>query len=147
MQSWTHILTSTPRGFHILSGMICLTADRVFLQRVYPKGRGYKYAQPDHNPDQDFIPGQLNYSIPNEPQTVHDVLTLENSRGTFFICVWDENTAGGGGIDVVNVNLGGTYGPVFVYDPTVGTSPVASYASEPIVVLMLSQYPEIIMVN
>ena len=38
-------------------------------------------------------PGTLNYTIPNEPSTVHDLL-LQKSNGLFELVVWDEKTGG-----------------------------------------------------
>ena len=65
-------------------------------------------------------PGQLNYSIPEQPATVHDML-LQKSDGTFELVVWGERLKG---TDEVTVHLGGTYPAVKVYDPTIGTEPV-----------------------
>jgi hypothetical protein len=63
-------------------------------------------------------PGHVNYSIPNRPATVHDLL-MEKSDGTFEIAVWGERVIGS---DEVSVNLGGNYS-VKVYDPTIGLTP------------------------
>ena len=38
-------------------------------------------------------PGQLAYSIPNQPSTVHDLL-LQKSDGEFHLVVWDERLSG-----------------------------------------------------
>ncbi len=65
-------------------------------------------------------PGQLDYSIPEEPATVHDLL-LQNSDGTFQLLVWDERLKGA---DRVTVRLGSTHTSVKVFDPTVGVDPV-----------------------
>ncbi len=48
-------------------------------------------------------PGTLNYSIPNEPATVHDLL-LQKSNGLFELVVWDERPMGRA-TDNVTVNL------------------------------------------
>jgi len=69
-----------------------------------------------------FTPGTLDYSVPNEPDTVHDML-LQKSNGTFYVAVWDEETIGSGTTDTVTVDLGGNYN-VAEYDPTQGTSPI-----------------------
>ena len=65
-------------------------------------------------------PGTLNYSIIDEPATVHDLL-IQKSTGTFELVVWDENVRGS---DNVRINLGRTYAAVNIYDITVGTSPM-----------------------
>jgi hypothetical protein len=70
--------------------------------------------------DKDSIaPGSLDYSIPAQPATVHDLL-IQKSNGSFELAVWDENVAG---TDNVTVNLGRAYATVKIYDPTLGTSP------------------------
>ena len=65
-------------------------------------------------------PGQLAYSIPEQPATVHDLL-LQRSDGTFALVVWNERLKGS---DEVTVRLGRTYPTVKVYDPTIGTQPI-----------------------
>ena len=49
-------------------------------------------------------PGQLNYSIAEQPATVHDML-LQKSDGTFELVVWGERLKGS---DDVTVHLGET---------------------------------------
>ncbi len=87
-----------------------------------------------------FTPGSLNYSIPSEPSTVHDLL-IQKSNGNFELVVWDENTTAN---DNVTVNLGATYGSVNVYDPTVGTSPTQTLSSVSSVALTLHDHPVIL---
>ena len=87
-----------------------------------------------------FTPGSVNYSIPNEPSTVHDML-IEKSNGTYELAVWDEEATGS---DTVTVNLGATYGTVNLYDPTVGTSPTQTLTNASSVTLTLSDHPMII---
>ena len=65
-------------------------------------------------------PARLNYSIPEQPATVHQML-LQKSDGTFALVIWDERLKGA---DDVTVHLGGTYPAVKIYDPTIGTDPV-----------------------
>ena len=89
-------------------------------------------------------PGALNYSIPGEPATVHDLL-LQKSTGAFELVVWDEHApVGTPPTDNVTVNLGGTHGTVNVYDPTVGTGVVQTRANVSSVPLTLSDHPMII---
>lgn len=94
----------------------------------------------DH--DSGKAPGRLAYSIPDPPDTVHDLL-LQKSDGTFALVVWDEKISGS---DSVAVHLGGTHRSVQVYDPTVGTDPVQTLDSASSLTLTLSDHPEIIMI-
>jgi hypothetical protein len=87
-------------------------------------------------------PTSLNYSIPNEPATVHDML-MQKSDGTFYLAVWDERVVGTGS-DNVTVNLGGTYSAVDVYDPTVGTSVLQQLNNVSSVTLSLGDHPLIL---
>ena len=86
------------------------------------------------------MPGNLNYSIPNQPVTVHDML-LQKSDGKFELVVWNERLSGS---DNVMVNLGATFASVTIYDPTIGTSPFQSLSNVSSVVLTLSNHPVII---
>jgi hypothetical protein len=85
-------------------------------------------------------PGSLNYSVPDEPATVHDLL-LQKSNGTFEMAVWGENASGSNN---VTVNLGATFPAVHVYDPTVGTSPTQTLRKVTSVPMVLSDHPLII---
>jgi hypothetical protein len=85
-------------------------------------------------------PGILNYSIIDEPATVHDLL-IQKSNGTFDLVVWDENVRGS---DKVSVNLGRSYAIVNVYDVTVGTSPTQTFSNVGSVSLNLSDHALII---
>jgi hypothetical protein len=82
----------------------------------------------------------LAYSIPNQPETVHDLL-LRKSDGTFALVVWDERLTGS---DDVTVHLGSSFASVNVYDPTVGTSPVRNLRDVESVPLTLSDHPIVI---
>lgn len=85
-------------------------------------------------------PGLLNYSIVNEPGTVHDLL-IQKSSGIFELVIWDENVRGS---DKVAVNLGRTYSAVNVYDVTVGTSPTQTLTNVSFVSLKLNDHALII---
>jgi hypothetical protein len=87
-------------------------------------------------------PGQLNYSIPDQPGTVHEML-LQKSDGTLTLAVWGERLKG---TDDVTVHLGRTYPAVRVYDPIVGTEPVDTRAGVDSMKLTLSDHPLIIAV-
>jgi hypothetical protein len=86
-------------------------------------------------------PGKLDYSIANEPVTVHDLL-LQKSSGIFELVVWDENESGGS--DSVTVNLTTVRAAVKVYDPTMGTSPTQTLSAVSTVTLTLGDHPVIV---
>ncbi len=85
-------------------------------------------------------PGRLDYSIANEPATVHDLL-LQKSTGSFELVVWDERASG---TDAVTVNLGKARTSVNLYDVTVGTSPTKTLAGAASVPLTLSDHAVVI---
>ncbi|HBO46060.1 MAG TPA: glycosyl hydrolase [Planctomycetaceae bacterium] len=85
--------------------------------------------------------GTLNYSIPNQPATVHDLL-LQKSDGTFGLVVWGERFTGGS--DNITVNLGAACPTVRVYDPTVDVSPTQTLTNVSSVALTVSDHPVII---
>ncbi|MBI2948287.1 MAG: choice-of-anchor D domain-containing protein [Verrucomicrobia bacterium] len=87
-----------------------------------------------------FTPGQVNYSIPSQPATVHDLL-MQKLNGTFELSVWNERASGNNSI---TVNLGATYATVKVYDPTVGTSATQTLNNVSSVALTLSDHPVIL---
>ena len=81
-------------------------------------------------------PGTLDYSIPNPPPTVHDLL-LQKSDGTFELVVWGEQVAG---TNKITVSLGKTAASVAVYDPTVGTAPIQTSGKADSVALAVSDH-------
>jgi hypothetical protein len=85
-------------------------------------------------------PGQLHYSIPEQPATVHDLL-LQKSDGSFALVVWNERLKGA---DEVTVHLGRMYPTVNVYDTTVGTQPIQSHGKTDALKLTLSNHPLVI---
>jgi hypothetical protein len=87
-------------------------------------------------------PGQLNYSIPNQPETTHDLL-LQKSNGNFVLVLWGERFASGGS-DNIQLNLGKTRGKVTVYDPTLGTEAIQELNNVDTVSLSLTDHPLII---
>jgi hypothetical protein len=89
-------------------------------------------------------PGKLNYSIANEPATVHDLL-LQKSDGAYALVVWDERP--GGGSDDLAVTLGASRTTVAVYDPTAGTSPTQTLHTVSSVALTLNDHPVVIEVE
>ncbi len=85
-------------------------------------------------------PATLNYSIPVQPATVHDLL-LQKSDGRLELVVWDERLTG---VDTVTVDLGATHPKVTIYDPTVGTKATRSLAKARSVTLRMSNHPFVI---
>jgi len=85
--------------------------------------------------------GTLNYSLADQPATVHDLL-LQKSDGTFELVVWNERFTGGS--DRITVNLGASHAAVRIYDPTTGTSPTQTLADVDSVALTLSDHPVIV---
>ena len=86
-------------------------------------------------------PGKLDYTIPNQPATVHDLL-LQKADGTFELVVWGERFTGGS--DDVTVNLGATFPSLSLFDPTIGTSPIQTLSHKNSIALTLSNHPIII---
>jgi hypothetical protein len=89
-------------------------------------------------------PGKLDYSIANEPATVHDLL-LQKGSGTFELCVWNEQPTGG--TQMVVVDLGKSRATVAIYDPTTGTAPSQTLHGVGSVILTLSDHPAIVEVD
>ena len=85
-------------------------------------------------------PGRLNYSIPEQPATVHEML-LQKSDGKFELVVWDERLKG---TDRVTLRLGETYPTLTVYDPTVGTEPIQRHHRVDSLELTLRDHPLIV---
>jgi hypothetical protein len=85
-------------------------------------------------------PGRLRYTIPDRPETVHDLL-LQSSSGTFELVVWSEKAQG---TNRITVDLGSTHPSVRLYDPTTGTAPTGTLTNVRSVSLTLSDHPVIV---
>ena len=85
-------------------------------------------------------PGRLNYSLSQQPPTMHDLL-LQKRNGTFELVLWNERLKGA---DEVTVDFGDDCASVKVYDPTIGTDPVRSAAMIDHLTLSLSDHPLIV---
>jgi len=85
-------------------------------------------------------PGKLDYTIPDEPETVHDLL-LRKSNGAFELVVWSELLKGS---NVVTVNFGSTHTALKIFDPTMGTSPIRTLAKVRTMQITLSDHPLIL---
>src|SRR5712672_2063632 len=88
-------------------------------------------------------PGQLDFSIANQPNTVHELL-LQHSDGTFQLIVWGERLSGQ---DRVTVHLGVTRASVRIYDPTTGVEPVQTPTNVSSLELTLSDHPIVITIS
>jgi hypothetical protein len=64
--------------------------------------------------------GKLEYSIANQPSTVHDLL-LQRSDGVFQLLIWGEQVTG---TNNITVSLASTPATVNIYDTTVGNTPI-----------------------
>lgn len=85
-------------------------------------------------------PGRLDFTIADQPETVHDLL-LQRSDGIFQLIVWGERLSGE---DKVTIRLGRRHGPVNIYDPTIGTEPVQTLTNPKSLELTLSNHPVVI---
>jgi hypothetical protein len=88
-------------------------------------------------------PGALNYSIANQPETVHDLL-LQKRDGVFYLVVWDEKA---GGADNVTVDLGKPGAEVRVYDVTAGTRPLSTLHNVSQIPLTLSDHAMVVEIH
>ena len=87
------------------------------------------------------LPDRLNYNIPNQPTTTHDLL-LQKGNGKFVLVLWGERFAGG--MDKVTVMLGKKHETVKIYDPTTGFIPVKTLREINEVTVALTNHPVII---
>ncbi|MDR3424005.1 MAG: glycosyl hydrolase [Alphaproteobacteria bacterium] len=81
-------------------------------------------------------PGSLAYAIPNEPETVHDLL-LQKSDGVFYLVVWGEKVSG---FENVSVDLGKPHAEIRIYDVTKGTAPLSTLHNAAQIPLKLSDH-------
>jgi hypothetical protein len=85
-------------------------------------------------------PGQLDFTIPGQPETVHDLL-FQRSDGTFQLVVWGERLRGE---DKVTIRFDVTHAAVETYDPTIGVEPVGKMTDVNSIELTLSDHPIVI---
>jgi hypothetical protein len=91
--------------------------------------------------DAAVVPGALDFSIAEQPATVHSLL-LQKSSGIFELVVWDERHSGGS--DQVTVDLTRPRKTVRLFDPTVGTTAMQTLENVSSVALMLTDHPVIL---
>jgi hypothetical protein len=85
-------------------------------------------------------PRRLAYSIPQQPETVHDLL-LQRSDGVFHLIVWNEQVSD---TNNVTVELGGTHATVKIYDVTAGKEPIQTLANVARIPLSLTDHAMIL---
>ena len=83
----------------------------------------------------------LDYTIPDCPETVHDLL-LQKSNGNLYLIVWGERYTGGE--DKITISLGETCKQVNIYDPTFATDAVDDYQNVSTIDLSLRDTPFIL---
>jgi hypothetical protein len=82
----------------------------------------------------------LNYSIVDEPATVHDLL-LQKSGGLFELAVWGESAKR---FNNITVTLPGGVTAVSIYDPTVGVAPNQTLKNVSSIQFHMTDHPIII---
>ena len=100
-----------------------------------------------------FTPTSLTYGVAGLPST-GDSLEIGKSDGTTDIAVWAEpqiwnettKSEVAAPIGTTTVNLGAAHA-VSVYDPLVGTAPIATYASTSAIQLQVTDHPLIVQVG
>lgn len=86
-------------------------------------------------------PSKLAYIIPDQPETVHDLL-LQTSDGTFKLIVWGERYEGGE--DNIQVKFGKKFKTIKIYDPTKGKSAIEILDNTDMIRLTMTNHPFII---
>ena len=108
----------------------------------------------DPNASQPFTPGSLAYSLDNMSSTASQLL-LEKHNGTFDLVLWDEHVIWdptqqkeiASPTSNVTVNLGQSYAVVYVFDPLVGTSPIATYTNVSQIQVSLTDHPLVVQIG
>ena len=85
-------------------------------------------------------PGSLDYEIPKQPNTVHDLL-LQKSTGAFALAIWGERVQG---TDAVTVKWPAAHKTVNIYDVTLGTTPIRTLTNAASVELILADHALIV---
>jgi hypothetical protein len=134
------------------------TAVYIMRDRIDEAGnQAFGFYRPDYTPRQSGVylhnlttiladkgsskkTGSLDYSIPGEPTTTHDML-LQKSNGAFDLVVWSELLHGS---NPVTVDFGKPVRSVTEYDPTTGTSAIKTRHNIHSVNLTLSDHPVIL---
>ncbi len=91
------------------------------------------------NKNADLTKG-LGYTIPDQPETVHDLL-LKKSNGKYELVVWGERLTGNDNIQLI---FAAKPSDVKIYDPTAGAKPVTDAGRVKSLSLTLSDHPLIV---
>ncbi len=102
-----------------------------------------------------FIPGSLSYTLTNFTAPYANQLLLEKSSGAFDLVLWAEPQIWNpttemeiaASNDIATVTFGQVEGTVFVFDPLVGTTPIASYTNVKQIQIDITDHPIIIEVE
>ena len=86
-------------------------------------------------------PGSLSYYIPNQPETVHDLL-LQKSDGTYELIIWGEKYTGG--TDTIDIHFKKRYKSISIYNPLIGTDATQTLSKIKSLKLKLTDHPIII---
>ncbi|MDB5508236.1 MAG: hypothetical protein JWL93_705 [Hyphomicrobiales bacterium] len=87
--------------------------------------------------------GQLDYSIANQPKTVHDML-LQHSNGAFQLVLWGERLQGE---DKVTLNFASPVASIRVSNPTRGVDTIQTHEKVSSLPLTLSDHPLVLTIN
>lgn len=87
------------------------------------------------DPGSRAVPGRLDYTLPDRPAAVHDLL-LQKSDGRICLVVWGERYASKDEVDV-QVRLGARFKTARIYDVMTGTDPVRTQADVEAVTLKI----------
>jgi hypothetical protein len=88
-------------------------------------------------------PSNLNYTIANQPPTIHDIL-LQKSDGVFYLVIWGEMS--NGSKDIM-VDLGAPRSNVHIYDVTASSSPIISKTDVSKIPLTLSDHAVVLEID
>lgn len=85
-------------------------------------------------------PDALDYSIANQPPTVHELL-LERSDRSFQLVIWNERVSGK---DALTIQLPASWPAIHVFDPTIGIAATQTLQNTNSVRLELANHPLIV---
>ena len=86
--------------------------------------------------------GKLDYTIPAQPATTHDLL-LQRSNGNFVLILWGERFKSGGSDDIT-IKLAQKFNRVLVYDPIIGTDIQQTLSDTDAIPVSLTDHPVIL---
>ena len=90
-------------------------------------------------------PGRLAYSIPNQPETTHDLL-MQNSNGDYMLVIWGERF-GSGGVDRITVKFGKKVKNLEMFNPTIGKTSLSTNKKINSFDLEVSDHPVILKIK